>query len=131
MRRRYARFAPRQSSDRDEVAPPHAPDAPDTMEQTAERRGRALDRLARLEDAFGVLLLCVVATYIVSSLVGYHDVGAVVITFLCSLTVIVALASAKAGVGTVVWGRRAAWLAVVAAVVAVVVSSGTLLGLTA
>jgi Ion channel len=86
------------------------------------------ERLERLEDAFGLLLLCLVATYVCGSLTGYHGVGAVGIAALYSLSAIVALASAGAARSLIAWGTGAAALGMLLAIVGAATASRAVLG---
>src|SRR3954447_237062 len=73
--------------------------------------------VTRFEAAFGLVLLCVVATYVFASLTAYHGVGGVFITALASITGVIALASANARSRYVALGRLLGVAAIVLAIV--------------
>jgi hypothetical protein len=69
------------------------------MERAAKRarsRERWLSRAERVSDAFGLVFILVLLTYVLTSLLANHGWGAVVLTIATSATSIVALTSAHA-----------------------------------
>jgi Ion channel len=83
----------------------------------ARRAGREHLTVARLTNAFGLVLLLVLATFVAQSLVPFKDWGAVVITALSALSATVALASTGLRHPVVTWLRRAAAFGVLLAVI--------------
>jgi hypothetical protein len=73
----------------------------------ARTRERWLQRAEQFSDAFGLVLLLVLATYVLTSLLTNHGWPAVILTVATSATSIVALISSHAKTGTV---RAALWL---------------------
>ncbi len=71
------------------------------------RSERWLQRAERVSDAFGLVLLLVLATYVLTSLLSNRGWSAVVLTIATSATSVVALTSSHARAGTV---RAALWL---------------------
>ena len=80
------------------------------------RRARSPGMAERLVNAFGLVLLLVLGTFVLSSLVRFHGWGAVGIVAMGSLSATVALRSARARHSVAIWARRFALLAVVIAV---------------
>jgi hypothetical protein len=81
------------------------------MERAAIRarpRERWMQRAERIRDAFGLVLLLVLVTYVLTSLLANGGWSAVVLTLATSATSVVALTSSHAGVRVV---RAALWLA--------------------
>jgi ion channel len=78
-------------------------------ESRAHRRERWVQRAERVRDAFGLVLLLVLATYVLTSLLDNRGWSAVVLTIATSVTSIVALTSSHAKPGFV---RGAIWLSV-------------------
>ncbi len=74
---------------------------------SARRRQRWRGRAERVRDAFGLVLLLVLVTYVLTSLLSNRGWGAVVITVSTSLTTIVALTSSHSPPRLV---RTAIWL---------------------
>jgi hypothetical protein len=72
--------------------------------------------VARLVNAFGLVLLLVLATFVATSLLPFSGVGAIVITSLGTLSATVALATARATRGLIVWGGRLAVVAILLAI---------------
>jgi hypothetical protein len=123
------------SSDRDEVPPDGLFDhgVVETVaasDPAAHAHAPLLQRAARFEEAFGLLLICLVAIYIVLSLTGFHGVGAVFVTILGSLSATIALASARARPRLIVWGGRVAAAAVLMSIAGAAAPSKALLGVT-
>jgi hypothetical protein len=90
------------------------------MESGIDRRRRRADWLGRAErfnDAFGLVLLLVLITYVVASIVPNKDWGAVALATITGTTAIVALSSSDTRPVVV---RNALWVAVLAVVLAVV-----------
>ncbi len=79
--------------------------------ETAPRRARSreswLERAERISDAFGLVLVLVLLTYVLTSLLSNRGWSAVVLTVATSATSIVALSSSKVRDGAV---RTAFWL---------------------
>jgi hypothetical protein len=73
----------------------------------ARSRERWLGRAERVRDAFGLVFLLVLTTYVLTSLLDNHGWSAVVLTLATSATSVVALTSSHAGPGLV---RAAIWL---------------------
>ena len=89
------------------------------------RRGR------RVEDAFGLVLLLVLSTYVVASLTPFRGWGGVCITALCSLSVVTAFISARARPRVIVWGGRIAAVAILVSVVGAVTGERAVFGIAA
>jgi hypothetical protein len=70
-------------------------------------RERWVQRAERVSDAFGLVLVLVLTTYVLTSLLSNHGWSAVLLTVATSATSVVALTSAQARAGTV---RAAVWL---------------------
>jgi Cu+-exporting ATPase len=60
----------------------------------------------RVTDAFGLVLLLLISTYIAGSLLPFHGVGGVVIATLGALSATIALATARARTQIVMWAGR-------------------------
>jgi hypothetical protein len=73
--------------------------------------------VARLTNAFGLVLLLVLGTFVAQSLLPFDDWGAVVITTLAALSATVALASAGLRHPIVTWSWRFAGLGIALAVI--------------
>jgi hypothetical protein len=73
----------------------------------ARSRERWLQRAEKVRDAFGLVFLLVLATYVLTSLLDNHGWSAVILTVATSATSIVALTSSHARPGLV---RSAIWL---------------------
>jgi hypothetical protein len=71
------------------------------------RRERWLRRAERVRDAFGLVLVLVLITYVLTSLLGNHGWEAVILTLATSATSIIALTSSHARARLV---RSAIWL---------------------
>ena len=86
----------------------------------AHRRERWVGRAERVRDEFGLVLVLVLATYVLTSLLSNRDWSAVILTLATSATSIVALTSSHARprlVRTAVWlSALTVGLAVVAAI---------------
>jgi hypothetical protein len=74
---------------------------------SARTSERWLQRAARVSDAFGLVLVLVLTTYVLTSLLANHGWSAVVLTVATSCTSVVALTSSHAHAGLV---RLAIWL---------------------
>jgi hypothetical protein len=83
---------------------------------------------ARIEDAFGLVLLLVLATYVMASLIPFKGWGAVATIVVGSFSATVALASARARPRLVTWARRVAVATVLVAVVGAIEDSPKLIG---
>jgi hypothetical protein len=68
----------------------------DTAAMRARRRERWLGRAERVRDAFGLVFILVLATYVLASLLANHGWGAVIITCATSATSVIALTSSHA-----------------------------------
>jgi hypothetical protein len=86
----------------------------------ARSRERWLSRAERASDAFGLVFLLVLTTYVLASLLANHGWGAVVLTLATSATSIVALISSHAHRHIV---RAAIWLSVLTILLAVAAAS--------
>jgi len=84
--------------------------------ESGERWGQFASRVA---DAFGLVLLLLISTYVISSLTPAHGWGAALSTLVATAAAVVALASANARVHLV----RAAGLLAIAAVVCAALSA--------
>ena len=84
--------------------------------------------MARLTNAFGLVLLLVVGTFVAESLISFHDWGAVAITTLASLSATVALHSARARHDVAMWGGRIAVLAILLSIAGAIVGGRGFLG---
>jgi Ion channel len=98
----------------------------------APRPGERWTRFAaRVANAFGVVLLLVVAIYVLGSLASYRGWSGVALAVVTVTCVIVALVSADAGPRTVAWATSAGVVAVVLALISAIGGSSTLSGLDA
>jgi Ion channel len=79
----------------------------DTAAMRARRRQRWLQRAERVRDAFGLVLILVLATYVLASLLSNHGWDAVILTCATSATSVVALTSSHSRPRLV---RVAIWL---------------------
>ncbi|HVQ60185.1 MAG TPA: ion channel [Solirubrobacterales bacterium] len=86
----------------------------------AQRRERWMQRAERVRDEFGLVLILVLATYVLTSLLSNRDWGAVVLTVATSATSIVALTSSHARPRLV---RTALWLSLLTIGLAVVAAA--------
>jgi hypothetical protein len=86
----------------------------------ARRRERWLRRAERVSDAFGLVLVLVLATYVLTSLLSNRGWSAVVLTLATSLTSVVALTSSHARAGLI---RLAIWLSALTVLLAVVAAA--------
>jgi hypothetical protein len=83
----------------------------------ARSRERWLGRAERFSDAFGLVFLLVLTTYVLTSLLSNHGWPAVVLTIATSATSVVALSGSHARPGLV---RAAAWLSALTILLAVI-----------
>ncbi|MFL5898375.1 MAG: ion channel [Solirubrobacterales bacterium] len=81
------------------------------------RRQRWIDRAERMRDAFGLVLILVLLTYVLTSLLGNHSWSAVILCIATSGTSIVALASSHAEAR---FARLALWLSALTILLAVI-----------
>jgi hypothetical protein len=65
----------------------------ETESRRARRRERWLQRAESVRDAFGLVFLLVISTYVLASLLGNHSWSAVILTVATSATSVVALTS--------------------------------------
>jgi hypothetical protein len=79
----------------------------DTAAIRARRRERWVQRAESVSDAFGLVLVLVLTTYVLASLLSNHGWSAVVLCVATSVTSVVALTSSRAGARLV---RGAVWL---------------------
>jgi hypothetical protein len=86
----------------------------------ARPRERWIQRAESVRDAFGLVLLLVLATYVLTSLLSNRGWSAVVLTLATSATSVVALTSSHAGVRMV---RAALWLSGLTILFAVVAAA--------
>jgi Ion channel len=93
----------------------------DTAGRRARRRERWLRRAQRVSDAFGLVLLLVLVTYVLTSLLTNGGWSAVVLTLATSTTSVVALTSSHARAGLV---RAAIWLSALTVALAAVGAAG-------
>jgi voltage-gated potassium channel Kch len=89
----------------------------ETAARRARTRERWLLRAEQVSDAFGLVLILVLLTYVLASLLDNHDWSAVVLTTATSVTSVVALISSHARAGFV---RGAIWLSVLTIVLAAI-----------
>lgn len=91
------------------------------MEKTAAHRAhtreRWLQRAERISDAFGLVLILVLVTYVLASLLENRGLASVVLTVATSATSVVALTSSHAKAGFV---RAAIWLSVLTVTLAAI-----------
>ncbi len=98
----------------------------------APRPGERWTRFAgRIANAFGLVLVLVVAIYVLGSLVSYRGWSGVALAVVTVTCVVVALVSADAGPRTVAWSTSAGVVAVVLALISAIGGSSTLSGLAA
>ncbi|HEX6460800.1 MAG TPA: ion channel [Thermoleophilaceae bacterium] len=91
--------------------------------------GERWSRFARrIANAFGLVLLLVLLTYVFASVTAYSGWAAVVTVALAAASAAIALASARARPPLVRWGARLAAVAVLLAVINAAVGSSPLLG---
>jgi Ion channel len=88
-------------------------------------------RADRFENAFGLVLLLVFITFVLTSLVPYHGVGGVFIATFGALTATVALGTARARRRLIVWAARTAVVAVLLAIVGALSGERAWLGVSA
>jgi len=86
----------------------------------ARNRERWLRRAERVRDAFGLVFILVLATYVLTSLLDNHGWSAVVLTVATSATSIVALTSSHARAGLV---RSALWLSALTILLAAIAAA--------
>jgi hypothetical protein len=65
----------------------------ETESRRARRRARWLQRAESVRDAFGLVFVLVIATYVLTSLLGNHGWSAVILTVATSATSVIALTS--------------------------------------
>src|SRR4051794_3214458 len=85
------------------------------MRHAAQHR-REDRNVARLVNAFGLVLLLVFATFVAASLIPFKGWGVVAIPVLAALSATVALATARASRFAIVWGGRLAVVSVALAI---------------
>ena len=73
----------------------------DTASRRARTRERWLQRAQRISDAFGLVFILVLLTYVLASLLSNRGWSAVVLTVATSATSVVALTSSHARAGLV------------------------------
>jgi hypothetical protein len=88
----------------------------DTASRRARTRERWLRRAQRVSDAFGLVFLLVLTTYVLASLLSNRGWSAVLLTVATSATSVVALTSSHARAGLV---RTAIWLSALTIALAV------------
>jgi hypothetical protein len=81
------------------------------------RQERWIERAERFSDAFGLVLVLVLATYVLASIVPNRGWGGVLLTITTSATAVVALSSSDV---RPIMVRRALWVAVLSTALAVV-----------
>jgi hypothetical protein len=112
-----------------EVAPePHSESSGGRLgmsRRSGERWGQFVTRVA---DAYGLVLLLLIGTYVLGSLTPAHGWGAVFTTLIASTASVVALGSANAKLPVVRVATGLAAAAVVCAVVSAIAGGRTLLG---
>jgi hypothetical protein len=86
---------------------------------------------ARIEDAFGLVLLLILTTYVMASLIPFTGWGAVPTIVVGSFSATVALASARARPRLVTWARRFALATVLVAVAGALADSPKVIGVAA
>jgi Ion channel len=84
---------------------------------SARERERWLQRAERVSDAFGLVLVLILTTYVLTSLLANHGWAAVVLCVATSATSVVALTSSHARAGLV---RAAIWLSALTILLAAV-----------
>jgi ion channel len=87
----------------------------------AHPRERWVQRAEYVSDAFGLVLVLVLTTYVLTSLLSNRGWSAVVLTLATSVTSVIALSSADARAGTV---RAAVWLSGLTILLAAVAAIG-------
>jgi hypothetical protein len=98
----------------------------------APRPGERWTRFAaRVANAFGIVLVLVVAIYVLGSLSSYSGWSGVALAAVTSATVIVALVSADAGPRTVAGAATAAAAAVILALISAIAGNSTPSGMAA
>jgi hypothetical protein len=89
----------------------------ETASRRVRRREHWLQRAEKVSDAFGLVLLLVLTTYVLTSLLGNHGWSAVVLTVATSATSVVALTSSHARATFVRWAVLLSGLTVALAAV--------------
>jgi Ion channel len=89
----------------------------ETASRPARKHERWLQRAERVRDAFGLVLLLVLVTYVLTSLLDNHGWSSVLLTIATSATSVVALTSSHAR-GNVV--RAALWLSLLTVLLAAI-----------
>lgn len=92
----------------------------ETASRRARRRERWIERAERASDAFGLVLMLVLVTYVLTSLLANRGWDAVVLTVATSVTSIVALVSSHARIKAV---RIVVLLSTISVVLAIVSAS--------
>lgn len=106
------------------------PQAPAVASGLSRRPGEPWARFVeRVANAFGLVLLLVVLTYVLSSVTSYKGWTGALTAAMASLSATVALATARARHVVVRWAARAAILAVLLAVIAAATGDSPPLGL--
>src|SRR3954469_15590809 len=99
-----------------------------TAAQAELRWSRVYDRVT---DAFGLVLLLLILTYIAGSLLSFHGVGGVVIVMLGALSATIALATARARTQIVVWAGRLSVVMLILTIIGAAAGSRTAFGVAA
>lgn len=86
----------------------------------ARRRERWVQRAEKVRDAFGLVLLLVLATYVLTSLLANHGWSAVILTIATSATSVIALTSSHARPGLVRSAIALSGLTIVLAAIAAI-----------
>lgn len=95
----------------------------------AARRERWVQRAERVRDAFGLVLILVLTTYVLTSLLSNHGWAAVILTIATSATSVIALTSSHARPRLVRSAIALSWVTIGLAVVAAVSGERTWLNL--
>jgi len=95
---------------------PHTARRPPSLSRRPGERWTGLAE--RIANAFGLVLVLILVTYVLASVTPYHGWTAVLISAVTSASAAVALATARATRGLVRWGGRLAVLAVLLAAIA-------------
>jgi hypothetical protein len=97
----------------------------ETAARRAHTRERWLQRAERVSDAFGLVLVLVLTTYVLTSLLSNHGWPAVILTLATSATSVVALTSSHARAGVVRLALLLSGLTIVLAMIGAVAGGHT------
>lgn len=85
----------------------------------------------RVTDAFGLVLLLLISTYIAGSLLPFHGLGGVVVVGLGTLSATIALATARARPRIVMWAGRLSVVTLILTIIGALADSRSVFGVAA